>query len=166
AARWKLLRAGTRVSIGYSWAELSALRHALSHNESVSLNDALCSHVCTVLRELSGATEPTKLCLVVNYRKRLGLSDQLVGNMTTLVCQTIDELDTRAQIAAGLRHKLREYAAKQVNFHATLRVYRATARANERLRVVSRQFAPGSGDVFITNWNNFGMYDLTFEGQK
>lgn len=165
-ARYRLLRSGTRVGIGYSFAELSALRHALSLRESVTLNDALCAHICSVLRELSGATNPTRLCLVVNYRKRLGLPEQLVGNMTTLVCQTIDELDSPAQIAAGLRQSLRDYATKHVNYHATLRVYRATQQAHERMRLVSRQFDPGSGDVFVTNWNNFGMYELAFDEHK
>jgi hypothetical protein len=162
AFRWGLLRPATRVYMQYSTQELSTLQRALSTLRHVTINDALCAHVYTVLRRLAGATDPTNLCLTVNYRKRIGLSAGLIGNMTSLLAVAVDEVDTPAQLAAALRGGLDEYAARHANYHATLRVFEVNDRMTERVRLVSRQFTPGSGDIMITNWNNFGWYDLVF----
>jgi hypothetical protein len=104
--------------------------------------------------------------LVVNFRKRLGLSDRIVGNMTSLLAQPVDELDTPAQVAAGIRDGLDHYATKHANYQATMRVLDVNTSMFERGRLVSRQFTPGDGDIMITNWNNFGWYDLAFERSK
>jgi hypothetical protein len=162
AWRLSLLLPSKPVSAEFTWQQLSALRAGLDHRKRVTINDALCAHVYTVLRHLSGATERTNLCLVVNFRKRLGLSDKLIGNMTSLLTVPVDELDSPAHVATGIREGLEQYATKHVNYHATMRVFDSARRPSERLRLISRQFAPASGDIFITNWNNFGAYELSF----
>jgi hypothetical protein len=165
--RLTVLRPATRFNIEFSSTQLAALRKSmLWGSRRVTINDAVCAHVYTVLRRLSGATESRNLCLVVNYRKRIGLSDRLVGNMISLLSRPVDEVDNPAQIAADIRAGLENYATKHANYHATMRVYDANDRFGERACVLSRQFKPGSGDILITNWNNFGLYDLAFGSSK
>ncbi|HTU61709.1 MAG TPA: acyltransferase [Polyangiales bacterium] len=167
AQRFELIRPSVRVHTEYSNSELLALQRALSsggaRSKMVSRNDALCAHVYTVLKRLSLTSRQTNLCLVVNFRKRIGLPDHIVGNMTSLVSQPVRKQYSASRIAAGLRRKLNEYANTQVNYHPTSRVFYACSRTSQRVRLVSRQFRAGSGDIFITNWDNFGAYDLAFD---
>ena len=162
ALRLAYLRRAVRVSVEYSWAQLAAIHQALNIGRPITLNDAVSAHVYTVLRRLAGATEPTNLCLVVNFRKRVGLSSRLIGNMTSLLSQPVDELDTPAQIAASVRDGLEQYASKHANYQATMRVFDAHLSVSQRGSLISRQFSP-FGDIMITNWNGFGVYDLAFE---
>jgi hypothetical protein len=164
--RMSLFLPSKPVSAEFTWQQLSALQAGFDPRKRITQNDALCAHVYTVLRRLSGATEPTNLCLVVNFRKRLGLSERLIGNMTSLLSVAVDELDAPAQVAAGIRDGLEQFATKHLNYHATMRVFDSACSASERLRLISRQFAPGTGDIFITNWNSFGAYSLSFGATK
>jgi hypothetical protein len=160
--RLGLMRPAHRLLLEYSWPQLRTLRDSLSQARRVTINDALCAHVFTAVRRLAGATEPTRLCLVVNVRKRLGLSERLLGNMTALLAQPVDEVDPPAQTAAGLREGLEHYATRHANYQATMRVLDTTVSTLDRLRVINRQYGPGTGDMMVTSWANFGVYDLCF----
>jgi hypothetical protein len=162
SARLQLLRPAVQVRAEFSNAELRALQEAASASTRVSRNDALCSHVYAVLRRLSPMPHQTNLCLVVNFRKRLDLPEHVIGNMTSLIAQPVRRHHSAAHVAAGLRRKLDEYAEKHVHYHPTARAHRACTTHTQRLRLTSRQFRLGSGDIFITNWNGFGAYDLEF----
>jgi shikimate O-hydroxycinnamoyltransferase len=162
ALRMQLFRPAVGVTCELSNAQLDALQRSLSGTQPITRNDALCAHVYAVLRRLSPAAKQTKLCLVVNFRKRLGLPDHVIGNMTSLLAQPVRKHHSAAQIAASLRKRLNEYADKHVSYHPTARVYRASSSTGARLRIINRHFRPGSGDIFITNWDKFGVYDLAF----
>lgn len=165
--RFKLLQPSVRVDAEFPSSELFALQRALGSSslrgKTVSRNDALCAHVYSVLRRLSLTSHQTNMCLVVNYRKRVGLSDQVVGNMTSLLSQPVRKQHSASRTALSLRRRLDEYADKHVNYHPTSRVFHACSRPTQRVRLVSRQFRAGSGDIFITNWDNFGAYELAFD---
>jgi hypothetical protein len=162
AQRWALMQPATRVNLEYSAAQLRTLRETLSQNKRVTTNDAVCAHVFDAVRRLAGATDPTNLGLVVNFRKRMGLSDRLLGNMTSLLDQPVDEIDPPAQTAANIRDALDHYAMRHANFQATMRVVDVNLRIADRLRVLTRQYKPGTGDMMVTSWANFGVYDLCF----
>jgi hypothetical protein len=36
----------------------------------------------------------------------------------------------------------------------------------ERMRLVSKQYRPGRGDLAVVNWNNFDVYKLCFGGAE
>jgi hypothetical protein len=163
ALRLAYLRRAIRVSVEYSWAQLDAIHQALDCGQPITINDAISAHVYTVLRRLAGATEPANLCLVVNFRKRVGLSSRLIGNMTSLFSQPVDELDTPAQIAASVRAGLEQYASKHANYQATMRVFDAHPSVRERASLIGRQFSP-FGDIMVTSWNGFDVYELRFDG--
>jgi hypothetical protein len=162
ATRLELLRPATQVLTEFSITELSALQHTLGGPKRVTQNDALCAHVYSVLRKLSGATQPSNLCLVVNYRKRLGLPNHIIGNMTSLLSVPVRSQETAGHTAAAIRGSLGEYANKHVSYHPTISELRACTRPLERLRLVNKQFDPGSGDILISNWNSFGTTSLSF----
>lgn len=151
------------INIEYSAQQLENIRNTLSTQRRVSINDAICAHLCVALRRISGLIDPTNLCLSVNYRKRVGIPDNVIGNLVTLIGQPVDEVDEPAEVAARLRTKLEEYNEKHVDYRASLRVFEAQPRS-QQTRVASRYFEPGRGDLLITNWNNFGAYELCFDG--
>ena len=160
------LKAATPISLEYSYQELAALRRSLDPSERISINDTMCAHVYRALRELGGVTKTTNLCLVVNFRKRVGLSSQLIGNMTSVLDKPVSEGDSQLQIAADLRQRLEAYSKKHANYHATMRMFEAYPSSLDRLRLVSSQFTPTTGDFVVTNWSNFGTYDLAFGTAK
>jgi hypothetical protein len=100
--------------------------------------------------------------MTVNYRKRVGIPHNVLGNLVALVAQPVDEVDEAADIAAGLRARLEQYADNYVDYQASMRVFEAHSSPGERLRIASRFFEPGRGDLLVTNWNNFGAYELKF----
>ena len=166
ALRLELFRPATQVTTEFSYAELTALQHRLGGPKRITQNDALCAHVYAGLRKLSGATQRSNLCLVVNYRKRLGLPDHIIGNMTSLLSVPVHGQEASAHTASAIRGSLREYADKHVSFHPTVSELRACSNPLERLRLVSKQYQPGSGDILISNWNSFGTSSVTFDGAR
>jgi hypothetical protein len=87
--------------------------------------------------------------LGVGWNRAVG---DIVGSQTSLL-----SADCR-----GLAQEADEHADRHVNYHPTARVHHACSSNSQRLRLISRQFRPSSGDIFITNWNGVGAYDLAF----
>jgi hypothetical protein len=164
--RLGFLRRATRVSVDYSWSQLEALRRASSADGYVSVNDALCAHITLVLRRMHGTSGSTNLCMVVNFRNRVGLPENIVGNMLSLLVQPVDEDATPLRLARRVRVGLDDFADKHADYQATMRVLDAHAKVSDRRRMISRHFRPGRGDLFVTNWGKFGAYDLEFGTSK
>jgi hypothetical protein len=162
ASAYALSRPAKRIALEYSWEQLTAIHDALSAAERTTINDTLCAHIYQVLRRLSGAIETTNLCTAVNYRKRVGIPENVLGNLVAFLAQPVDELDDAAKIATGLRTRLEQYATKYVSYHASMRVFDAHPRPSERARIFSRSFIPGRGDLLLTNHSKFGHYQLMF----
>jgi shikimate O-hydroxycinnamoyltransferase len=153
--------ASRRTVLDFSWEELAGIQSAVSRDRQVTANDALCTRIYSVVRELSGTNVPANLCMTVNYRKRVGIAPNVVGNIVNVVAQPMPGTD--APLAAtGLRDQLDNFAARCTDFHACMREFDAHPKPLERMRVVSNQFRPGQGDLLVTNWTGFGAYDLAF----
>jgi hypothetical protein len=153
--------ASRRTVLDFTWDELAGIQSDVGRGAQISTNDALCSRVFSVIRQLSQASQPANLCMTVNYRKRVGIAPNVVGNIVNVVAQPMFGTDA-SLTAAGLRDQLDNFSTRCTDFHACMRVFDAHPKPLERMRVVSTQFVPGQGHLLVTNWTGFGAYDLAF----
>ena len=151
-----------RVSFELSAKALDALTREASAGRSVSRNDALCAHVCSAIRQLNNQSDVSTLTLTVNYRKRVGLPDSMLGNALCMLPQAVERSDGLPEIAAQLRGRLDEFATKHIDYGATLRFAQQHSSFWERTRLWMRGYEPQRGNLFVSNWTGFGIYDLTF----
>jgi hypothetical protein len=153
-----------RVDIDFGWDELAQLQHAAMREGYVTPNDALCAHAFSVLRALAPARPVARLGLTVNYRKRLGLPANLVGNMLSALVMDIDARADMAAIAGALRARLNVYASEHADYHATRRFLDRHPSRFQRMRIVPQVGDPSGSTWCVTHWTDFGVYDLAFDG--
>jgi hypothetical protein len=153
-----------RLDYEFSREQIDAIHAAAaSSGGRMSRYDALSAHLFSVIRRLQGATGTQNLNLTVDFRKRVGIPNNVLGNVTTIISHAVDAADTVAAIASGLRTKLEQFAATYVNYHATKRFLDAHRGWWLRMRLVPECFQPGRGDLSVVNWTNAGGYDLIFD---
>jgi hypothetical protein len=153
-----------RVDYEFSRDQIAAIHAAAaSGGGRMSASDALSAHLFSVIRQVQGATGTQNLNLTVDFRKRVGIPANVLGNVTTILSHPVDAADSVAVIASGLRTKLEQFATSYVNYHATKRFLDAHRGWSKRLRLVPECFQPGRGDLSVVNWTNAGGYDLIFD---
>jgi len=151
-----------QVTLEFHTDELVALQSALSGDRYITVNDALCAHIHCALRRIAGKTQTTNLCLNVNYRRRVGIPDDVVGNLIGLVAQPVTADDTPKTVAAGLRTKIEQYASKYADYQASMRVFDAHPRLSQRMRILSSVFDPLRGDMMVSSVDRSGTRGISF----
>jgi len=149
----------------FSREQLEIIQASAGGPKAVSIVDALSAHLYLTIRQLRGANPERYLCMTVNYRKRTGLPDTMLGNPLTLVTQPVKDGDSLAQVASGLRAKLSSFASDGLSYHATKRVVDANIGYLKRPRIVHAKYELGSGDFLINSWANSGAYDIRFSAE-
>jgi shikimate O-hydroxycinnamoyltransferase len=153
-----------RVDFEFSWDELAEIHQRLVRDEFLSPHDALCAHAFSALRGLKSERPPERVVLVVNYRKRVGLAPNLLGNMLGAVVVTADARCDAVTIASELRAALNAYGSQHVDYHPTRRFLARHPGRLDRIRSMPSFFDAGGGTCIVTNWTNFGVYELAFDG--
>jgi hypothetical protein len=153
-----------RLDFAFGWDELAEIEHWASGAGFVSTYDALCAHAFSALRALRPEAPPLRLVLAVNYRKRAGLPADLLGNLFSTLTLAVEPTDEAAAVASKLRAELDAYATRHLDYHATRRFLGEHSGRMQRLRLMPR-FVEGTGRTWIvSNWTNFGVYELAFDG--
>jgi hypothetical protein len=152
-----------RIDVNFGHAEVAALREALGGADAITSGDALTAHVFSVLRQLESAARPTKLVMVVNYRKRLGLPLNMLGNVVGVVSCGTGASDDASRVAAELRAEINAYASRHVDHHATARFKREHSGFFERLRSLPTIVDPDGANFIMSSWANSRVYELAFE---
>ncbi|HEY2733288.1 MAG TPA: acyltransferase [Polyangiales bacterium] len=155
-----------RTDFEFSWDELAELqRSCMGGGQAgfVSPSDALCARAFSVLRELSPG-RLARLVIGVNYRKRVGLPANLLGNMVSALSVNVAPTSDAASVASELRAKLIAYASQHADYHATRRFLDQHRKRFERARTVPNLVDPSGSTWIVSNWSNFGIYDLEFDG--
>jgi hypothetical protein len=151
-----------RVDFDFSWDEIASIHAAAARGRSVTAHDALCAHAFSALRQLQPGPKPERLVMAVNYRKRVGLPANLLGNVLGTVAVSAGPTDDAASIASNLRSKLQDYAGKHLDYHATLRFVAQYPGRFARMRCMPSMLDPTGGTLIVSSWTRFGLYDLVF----
>ena len=160
-----VLQKRQRVDFDFGWDQLEQLQDWAKRDAYVGPYDALCAHVSGVLRTLYPERPVERLALAVNYRKRVGLPANILGNMISTVTVGLSPKDDdNRSIAHALREKLSTYAAAHADYHATRRFLDEHAGRFERMRVVPSLVDPSGSTWIVTNVAGAGVYDVAFDG--
>jgi hypothetical protein len=157
---------GKRLNLEFSWQDIECIREAAARERSVTVNDALCAHVFATIRRLQRLGASSQLALSVNYRKRLGLPANLLGNMVDLVGTTAQPSDDVAAIAAGLRSRIESFSAGPLGHHGLMELKATNPSRSELMRSTVEYLDPRRGNLMITSWANFGIYELVFQSSR
>ncbi|HTU63955.1 MAG TPA: acyltransferase, partial [Polyangiales bacterium] len=117
-----VLQKRQRVDFDFGWDQLEQLQDWAKRDAYVGPYDALCAHASGVLRRLAPERPVEQLALAVNYRKRVGLPANIIGNLiSTVTVDLAPKDDDSSDVAHALREKLSNYASAHADYHATRR---------------------------------------------
>lgn len=152
-----------KVHAAFSRDQLHAIHEALAGDEKLTVNDTLCAHVFSCLRQLPTPQRLSRLVLLVNFRKRVGLPPNLLGNLLGWVAVSAAPRDDAHVIATRLRTALNEYATRHVDHFATARFRAAHRRPLERVRSLPSIVYPAGSTLVLSSLTAFSVYDVAFE---
>ncbi len=155
------------VQIYFTDAEVGRMRQEQSTEagQRLSANDVLCAHVVTAIRRLDDDQEARNLAMSVDIRRRLGLPSAMVGNLTNEVYLSCAPGTAPGLLAAQIRAGIDDFTSS----HLSIRASRAFLDAVGWSRM--RDCVPVGFDLSrrtftFSSWTRFGVYDITFEGQR
>ena len=148
----------------FSQDELVEMKRVFAEksNKKLSTNDVLSAHFLSHVAKADPKKRHRYLGIVANYRSRLGLPAMLLGNHISsinLLCES--EQDT-IKLAERLRIALENFAEEHADFWNIERLVASLGSRKKLSRCVAAGIDPTSGNLVITNWSNFGVYDLEF----
>ena len=160
-----ILQKRQRVDFDFGWDQLEELQEWAKRDAYVGQFDALCAHASGVLRRLAPERPVEQLALAVNYRKRVGLPANIIGNMiSTVTVDLTPKDDDSSSVAHALREKLSNYASVHADYHATRRFLNNHQGSFQRMRVVPKLVDPSGTTWIVTNVAGAGVYDVIFDG--
>lgn len=152
-----------KVHVDFSRDQLSAIHQALSGDEKLTSNDTFCAHVFSCLRQLPTPRPLSRLVLLVNYRKRVGLPSNLLGNLLGWVAVSAAPDDDAHVVAKRLRTALDQYATRHVDHFATARFRASHRHPLQRLRSLPSIVYPLGTTLVLSSITAFSVYDVAFE---
>jgi hypothetical protein len=154
------------VALSFGDEELARMRAEYGKGGAhVSMNDVLCAHVCDAIIASDPVVRQYRLSMTVNFRKRCGLDELLIGNMLSTVPVDVANTDDAATIAARIRRGLSCFAEKHSNMRCSQQFVDKLG-PMDRLRIAPTRLNPVGRNLLVTSWSNFGLYDVCFEGTR
>jgi shikimate O-hydroxycinnamoyltransferase len=153
-----------RITLYFDPDELERMRATLQSEcgQRVSINDALTAHVCSVVSARDPKARDRRVSISVNFRKRAGLPENLLGNMVTTVDAAYEWGKPVAQLAADLRCAIDAFAEKYLNHRANLRLVESHGGFAKIARFIPIAIDPFSGSLLLSSCSGYGLYDVDF----
>jgi hypothetical protein len=153
-----------RITLHFDPDELEHMRGTLQSDsgQRLSINDAVSAHVCSVLSSRDIKARDRRLSIAVDYRRRAGLPENVIGNMVTSVEVACEHGKPVAKLAADLRSGVDNFTAKYLNHHANLRYVQSHGGVAKITRFIPTAIDPFSGSLLVSNWSGAGIYDIDF----
>lgn len=158
---------GRVVQAYFGDAEVARMREALSAaaGQRLSANDVLCAHMVSAVRALDEDTAARKLALAVDIRRRLGLPENLLGNMTNEIYLTCDPERGPAAIATQIRSAVAGFAGDHLSIRSSRRLL--VEIGPERIAdCVPVGFDLRNKTFSFNSWSRSGLYDISFGQQR
>lgn len=153
-----------RITLYFDPDELERMRAALQAEcgQRLSTNDVVTAHVCSVVSARDPKRRDRHVSMSVNFRKRTGLPEHLLGNMVTTIETMLESGKPTARLAADLRGAVDTFAEKYLNHRANLRLVERHGGFAKIARFIPTGIDPFSGSLLLTSWSGYGLYDLDF----
>ena len=167
---YKTLSAKNRVNKKFYFSpdELSNMQEQISTaaEEKMSKNNVLCAHVASFISNLDTYNKPRKLAIPVNYRSRIQLPANVLGNFISSINVPSDRSQNPVQIAKSLKASLDNFARQHLDFFSTQEYIEQNGGMKKSARFISTTIDPLKRTLLVTNWSNFGVYDIAFGDAK
>jgi hypothetical protein len=160
-------RANRIVQVYFGSAEVDRMRAAYSAEAGrrLSVHDVVLGHLLATIRRLDGDTEARRLALPVNFRRHIGLSPGVVGNLVSEVDFVVPPAARPAEIAVAVRTAVDSFLGSHLNVRAN-RAFLAAIGPERVFDTMPVGFDPENRTFFLTNWSRAGVYDITFDGHR
>ena len=161
-AQFWVARPVQRVALEFSRDEISAIHAAAGCEKSVTAYDALCAHIFLTLRRLLDTQVSPHFAIAINYRKRLGLPANLLGNLSDVVNTKASASDTTATIASALRRRVETFATGPIGQRDLAALKAAYPSALQQMRCSTQLSDPYRTNLILSNVGDVGHYELPF----
>nr|ARU81129.1 CylO [Cylindrospermum licheniforme UTEX B 2014] len=162
-----LLGAWTRINLNFYFSEneLKNMKHEFleNTNQRLSTNDVLCAYIFKIISELDAYNEKSYLSIVVDYRARTKIPSNILGNfVSTLNTITNHKVDP-FKLAQKLRESVDNFQNLHMDFFSTKEYIERNGGIEKIAQFVPISIDPMKRNLLISNWTNFGVYDISFE---
>ena len=161
-----LLPARNKLSFGFYFSEneLKNMREEFSvkTGQKLSRNDVLCAHIFSIIAELDAYTKKRYLSIVVNYRARTKLPQNILGNFVSFISILTNQQVDPVQLAQDLRASVDNFQRLHMNIFSTKKYIEQNGGVKKIARFVPTSIDPLKRTLLVTNWANFGVYELNF----
>lgn len=148
--------------------ELENMRKQISSksNQKLSTNDVLCSHIACIISDLDMYNKKRNLAIAVNYRLKAKLPSNILGNFISIINLPIDRGAEVSQLAKKIRASVDNFINLHLDFFSSKKYIEQNGGIKKSTRFISTSLDPLRRTLLITNWANFGVYDVVFEDSK
>lgn len=120
---YMLWRARNKLGLRFYFSEneLSNMKQDFTEKtgQILSKNDVLCAHLFRIISELDGYNKKRYLSVVINYRNRIKLPQNILGNFVSTTNILTSQLVDPFQLAQELRASVDNFQRLHTNFWAT-----------------------------------------------
>ena len=99
-------------------------------------------------------------------KKRTQLSKQALGNFIEIVPISVDSNAESYRLAKTIRGIVDNFEAQHLGYFANLSLVEDKGGIEQLSRFINQGVDPINESLTVTNWTNFGIYDIAFCGQK
>lgn len=153
------------VHLHFSQEEIVALRDALSANVGYKLtrNESLCAFLLNKVAQCR--TDKDEYCnasIVINYRSRIGMPLNVLGNYVSIVPIRFAKKDGIDLIADAIHSGLNTYSKNDLEPSSLEKFIQENGGLRKIDRLVPQIFLPQHKNFLLSNWSNFGVYSIDF----
>lgn len=151
------------IRVYFSDSEIERMKQVFIEKtgKTLSRNDVLCAHMFSLITDLDDYAKDRYLSIAINYRDRLGLPQNLLGNMVDFINVSLPQSASPFEAARAIRENLNCFESKPTVL-STHQYIRENGGGKKIQRFLSKSIDPLRRSVTISNWSKFGVYDISF----
>ena len=157
-------RSNITLQFYFSDDELNNMKQELSEKAArkLSKNDVLCSHLFEIISNLDGDGRAKYLAIVINYRSRIELPQNILGNFISILNVSSSKQVDPVQLSQNLREAIDNFRLLHMDFFATKNYINENGGIKKIDRFIIKGIDPTKKTLAVTNWANFSVYDVIF----
>lgn len=148
----------------FSNKELTRMKQTYSRSthKTISRSDALCAHMFRLVLDLDRNKNERLLSIAINYRSRVNLPHNILGNFVSSINILGNQTVSSLEIAESLRNSINNFQEFHMDFFSTRNYINENGGIKKISRFISKSIDPIKRTLFVTNWSNFGIYNIAF----
>lgn len=153
------------VYLYFTHDEIEHLRNSLSQRvgRKLTRNDALCAHLFHLTAKCRRDPEPIQnASIVVNYRTRIGMPSNSLGNYVGVTSLATPKTHTAAAIADAINQSIKNFLHESFHQEETEEFVQKNGGLKNISRILPKALLPHYKNFIISNWANHDVYSIDF----